>query len=161
MLKTYTIKLLDVYRREVFQQIKTNPKKGMKNLVRMAFILMLMNMSSDEIKDFLLGRETTLSDQVMDNIIKLFGFSKYNIYKAREGGIGSAISGMITEPPITAIPNDVSKDIAGLLEGTKEPKDLQTLNGVPLIGKFYYWWFGAGKEKTEKKKKENSKQSII
>src|SRR3990167_2384394 len=58
MLTTYTIKLFDVYRNEVFQTMKTNPVQGIKNLLYLTGALLVMNATADEIKDFILNRET-------------------------------------------------------------------------------------------------------
>lgn len=146
MLKTYTVKLLDVYRNEVFQVIKENPVQGMKNLMYLTGALLAMNVTADEIKDFILGRETSWKDRTIDNILKLAGFSKFTIYKAREEGIGSAAAKTIL-PPFKFI-DSVYKD----LNQAEEVSQLQTIDSIPVGGKLYYWWFGKGRTKTENKK---------
>lgn len=149
MLKTYTIKLFDVYRNEVFSQIKTNPVKGIRNLVALASSLIVMNATADEIKDLILNRETSLSDRVVDNVIRLAGFSKYTIYTAREEGVASALLKTIL-PPVKFF-DSLSKDITR----QNEVNELETIESIPIGGKLYYWWFGKGASKSEKKRESN------
>ena len=143
MLKTYTIKLFDVYRNEIFQQMRTNPVQATKNLLYLSGALVAMNATADEIKDLMLNRETSLSDRTIDNVLKLAGFSKFTIYKAREEGIGSAVAKTIL-PPFKLL-DAAYKDV------TQGDFD-ETPQSIPVGGKLYYWWFGKGAEKTEKKR---------
>lgn len=156
MLKTYTVKMWDIYRREAFDLIASgDPKQiatGFGNLTRLAICLMLMGMSTDVLKDFLLGRKTEPDELVMNNIFKLFGITKYQIYKAKEDGpILTAVLGVL--PPQFSIANDITKDAMKIAAGKREAKDSRTLANVPLVGKFYYWWLGGGKTEQDKKNK--------
>lgn len=148
MLKTYTIKLFDVYRNEVFQVMKTDPAKGIRNLLALSAALVAMNATADEIKDLILNRETSLEDRVVDNILKLAGFSKFTIYRAREEGIGSAAAATIL-PPFKLI-DSLYKDITKATEVSQ----LETIQSIPLGGRLYYWWFGKGRTKTDKKRED-------
>ena len=150
MLKTYTVKLFDVYRNEVFQEIARNPIQGMKNLLALTGSLVVMNATADEIKDFMLNRETSFKDRTVDNILKLAGFSKFTIYKARQEGIGSAVAKTIL-PPFKFL-DSAYKDIIQ----ANEISQLETLQSIPVGGKLYYWWFGKGSTKTEKKRGADS-----
>ena len=154
MLKTYTIKLFDVYRNEVFSQIRTNPVQGIKNLLYLTGALVAMNATADEIKDLMLNRQTPLKDRVVDNILKLAGFSKFTIYKAREEGVGSAVAKTIL-PPFKFV-DAAYKDVTQANEVSK----LETIDSIPIAGKLYYWWFGKGAEKTEKKRKKNRSNGL-
>lgn len=154
MLKTYTIKLFDIYRNEVFSQMKTNPVKALKNLVALSAALTVMNVTADEIKDLVLNRETKMSDRVVDNILKLAGFSKYTIYKAREEGIGSAVARTVL-PPFKLI-DSAYKDITR----QNEVDQLETIESIPIGGKLYYWWFGKGATKSEKKRNTGGDSGI-
>lgn len=142
MLKTFTIKQIDVWRREVFSQMKTNPIQATGNLFRMSLALMLMGATSDLIKDFLLGRTFELSDLVIDNILKTVGFSKWQIYKTREDGPLTAFMQSIL-PPVPFF-DDVYKDVMS----SRELPDWRIWGRVPIVGKFYFWWLGGGSETT-------------
>jgi len=154
MLKTYTIKLFDVYRNEVFQEIKRNKISGIRNLIYLTGALVTANATADEIKDFVLGRETSFSDRVVDNLLRLVGFSKWTIYKARMEGLASATIKTILPPTkfLDSLYKDITKE--------KEIKDLEVIQSVPLLGKLYYWWFGKGAEKSKDKKKNLGSRSF-
>lgn len=146
MLKTYTVKQFDIYRREVFDQIRKDPVQGMKNLTRLVTFFVMMNAGADFLKDLILGRETPVEDQVVNNIARIFGLSKYNVYTARREGIGSAAFKTIA-PPFKLIDSSY-KDMNKLIEnGEIDMDELETLQSVPVAGKMLYWWFGAGADK--------------
>jgi hypothetical protein len=134
------LKQIDVFHNEVFRQMKTNPKQAMGNLVRLASALMLTGMSADALKDFLLGRPHEISDLVVDNLLKLIGFSKWQIYKARKDGLFRAFMESIL-PPVPFF-DDVHKDVTG----ARDLPNWRIWGRIPVVGKFYYWWFGGGAE---------------
>lgn len=153
MLKTYTMKQFDVFRREVFHNIKSeNPQQkiqGIKNMVQLVALLTLANATADEIKDFMLGKETRFSDNVIENFLSLGGASRYLKMKISRDGIGTALSQQIL-PPMKFI-NSASKDA---FEGYKNYVSGDTssfdhariIDSIPGVGKLYYWHFGRGDE---------------
>jgi len=148
MLKTFTLKQYDVYRRQVYQEIASgNTLQGLKNLTRLAFFMTLMNAGADAIKDLLLGRDTPMEDQVATNIARLFGFSKYQVYSVKKEGLGTA--GFKTIAPPFKLVDSVSKDLTK--KETPDIEDLKTIESIPIAGKFWYWWFGGG-DKPDKPK---------
>lgn len=122
MLKTYMVKQIDVFRQEAFKDIaegsKTKNKaqviKGFKNLIHLAIALMLMGGLTDLIKNLILNRPIDPTDLVIDNILKLMGFSKYTVYKVKEGTLSEGILSVIT-PPFNFI-NDVIVDAYDIAE---------------------------------------------
>jgi hypothetical protein len=148
MLKSFTLKQFDVYRREVFQQI-AKPEtrvKGIKNMVKLSAAFVTANASADAVKALVLGRPIELEDLAVDNMLRLFGISKFVTWKAREEGVGSAAVRQIS-PPFKFI-DSLSKDI----NSAGDEKGLETIGSIPVAGKLYYWWFGKGREKIERKK---------
>lgn len=151
MLKTFTIKQFDVYRNEIFNQIRTNPAQGLKNLTRLLAFFIMMNAGADFLKDLLLGRDTPPEDHVVNNIARVFGVGKYQIYSARREGAGTALVKTVA-PPFKLI-DSVTKDMdKAIRKGEFDPDNLKTIESIPLAGKFYYWWFGGGSELDKKKK---------
>jgi hypothetical protein len=149
MLKTFTLKMLDVYHNEVGLMFKTNPAQAMKNLVRLTSALIVMGVGVDWLKDFLLGRAKDLSDYATDNILKAVGLSKWTIYKAKQEGVELALLQTIL-PPSTIV-SDLIKDVNDIsFKRTKELSEARIWGKVPLVGKFYYWWFGGGQQKTKR-----------
>ncbi len=152
MLKSYTLKQFDIFRREAFREIKKgNWWKGTRNLLYLSTLVIITNGVADEIKDLLTNRKTKLSDRVIDQLAMLAGFSRYNLGKISEIGLGSALVEQII-PPTNFIDN-LSKDLLNLYKDFDKSADinqLKTIQDIPLIGKFYYWWFGKGAETTKK-----------
>jgi len=155
-LKTYRIKLIDVFRNEALKEIKSgNKAQGLKNLVSLATYLTALGMAVDEAKDLILGRETDLSDRVIDNVLKTAALSKYMIYKARREGPVAAIEEFIL-PPFNIIDKafkDVVDTATGKLENVTEAESIQY---IPYGGKLYYWWFGKGATKEEARQRKES-----
>lgn len=146
MLKTFTIKQYDVYRKQVFQQIASgNTVKGLTNLTRLISTMVLMGAGADFLKDLVLGRETPPEDAVVNNIARIFGFSKYQVYSVRREGLGTAAFKTIS-PPYQFIDASSKDFLKAIDEGELDINDMRSVNSVPIVGKFYYWWFGAGSE---------------
>lgn len=152
MLKSYTIKQLDVFHNEVLREMKTDKKKAFGKLVNLAVALAALNASADVIKDVLLGRPIKLNDLVTDNLLRLVGFSKYATNKARRDGLIAGFYSTVL-PPVPFI-DDMFKDIQAK---TRDIEDYRIWNALPVIGKFYYWWFGGGREYIENSKPRRKK----
>lgn len=148
MLKTYTVKQFDIYRREIFDELASGSlrrqAKGMRNLISLASALMLLGMGTDALKDLLLGREIDIDDLVMDNLLKVTGFTKYQIYTAKRDGIMNTFWKTLFIPPVGAPIDDISRDLYALNTGDKDVEELDIWQRVPGVGKFYYWWWGGG-----------------
>lgn len=158
MLKSYSLKQIDVFRREAIDKIISgNKKEGFKNLMLLSGALVMANATADEIKDFILGRETPMSDKVVDNLWRLVGASKYDVYKARTDGVGQTILRKILFP--SSLADRAYIDVQNLIEGKQYEKGpmkgeaykLESTQDIPLAGKLYYWWFGRGAQKEEYK----------
>lgn len=126
--------------------------KKVQKLVRLMFALALMGATADVIKDFMLGRKTPISDMVVNNILKIVGFSKWQIYKSRQDGLFQTMLQSIL-PPVPFL-DDMYKDAMRMTNKKKKGKveDWRIWQRIPLAGKFYYWWFGGGSELKNKKK---------
>jgi len=144
MLKTFQLKMFDIYRRECFQEIAKPGTRveGIKNLVKLAAAFAAANASADVIKDLILGRPIELPDLVADNLLRLAGVSKFVFWKAKEEGVGEAIMKQIAPPHKLA--DALTKDIAT----AGDEKGLESVQSIPIVGKLYYWWFGKGAKKS-------------
>lgn len=152
MLKSYTLKQIDIYRRKIFDEIASGESermiKGTQNIIRLSIALMLMGMTSDALKDLLLGREIEPDELVLDNLLKLTGVTKFQIYKARQEGVMTTFFKTLFVPPVGAPIDDAVKDINKIaIEGDKDITEAETAKGVPVVGKLYYWWLGGGADK--------------
>jgi hypothetical protein len=169
MLKSFTLKQYDIYRRESFDLIasgeKAKVKQGVKNLLTMAALFMAANATADEIKDLLLDRDTPPSDRVVDNLWRLVGASKYDVYKAREEGIGTTILKKILFP--ASILDRATKDFETITTDKEYEKGpmagenykFESTQTIPVGGKLYYWWFGRGDQKQEYKDSQGTSET--
>jgi hypothetical protein len=150
MLKTYTLKMFDVYRNEAFKKIATEGQRaeGVKNLLKLSAYLVTLNAGADVLKDLLLGRPIDLEDHVVDNIYRLAGASRFTIDKAKMEGLGTAAAKQIL-PPFKTL-DAITKDLRTL----GDEKGFEVTQSIPVFGKMYYWWFGKGVEKSAKKEKK-------
>lgn len=152
MLKTYTIKQLDVFRRNIIDEYKVDSRQAIINAVRLSGMLVALGMTTDAVRDFLSGRKTYLDDLTTDNLLKLVGLTKYITVQARQEGIPYAATKMVSPPfqLIESIGKDTDKALRGKIDSMDKIKDLEILKSVPVVGKMYYWWLGGGKTKEEK-----------
>ena len=149
MLKTFFIRRIDYYRNETFKLMKNKETRaeGIKNLIYLTSAIMLMEAGADELKDLLLGRETSLKDRVVDNVARIVGFSKYSFDQIQYKGFFRTLGEMII-PPFDLL-DDFGKDLLSFLKG-KEIK-FRTIKNIPVLGKVaYYWWFKDQKKRKSK-----------
>ena len=147
MLKSFTIKQLDVFRREVYQDLRhgnaREKTEAMKRFIYLGGLFVLANAGADELKDLILGRKTDLQDRTVDNVLRLFGLSKYITWQARTEGIGTAAAKSIL-PPFKFI-NAAYKDYTT----AGDDKGLEIVQSIPVVGKLAYWHMGRGTSKRE------------
>jgi len=148
MLKSFTLNLYDVARRNIYQEFKKGNKvQAVKNLVALSGYMMAANTGTSVVKDFILGREVTAEDipgRAMWSLLGAFGVSKYTSERYLQRGDiqGAAVNLLVPATPVI--------DAAFKL-GTELPKDdpniETTLKAVPVVGPILYNWFGGGAEK--------------
>lgn len=170
-LKSFTIRQLDLYRRESVQKIRrgmaTGDKKlaaeGVNNGMRLLFFSVAMNVGVDYAWDFIkhlpqiiAGEDyepPVLEDKVIDNTIKAFGLNKYGFDQMTRPYMPDTPYDVLTAtiaPPAKTI-NNMWKDYQSIQNGKLgNPKDLSTLRSLPVGGELYYFWFGGGSEKAKK-----------
>jgi hypothetical protein len=151
-LKSYTIKQFDFLRQQSFQKMakKDTFVEGFTNLFRIGMLAMLANGSADVLKAILFNREIDEEDLVFNNILRIFGVTKYTTVKAQKEGIGEALVSTVA-PPQLGILNDLSQDVArAISEGEIDIDELRSVKYIPLVGKLYYWREGRGVEVEER-----------
>lgn len=145
-LKTFYMKRLDFIRNECFRDM-ARPEtflRGFSRLIWLALSLGMFEAGSDFLKDWLRGRKFSLSDSVIDNMLRFVFFSKYQAWKMRGEGLGTAfLEGW--RPP-TKFLDAITKDIFTIAEG--KDRGFELWRSLPQ-GELYYWWWGRGFEKTE------------
>jgi hypothetical protein len=136
------LKQFDIFRREVYKDLRHGDAgqkvQALKRFASLSALFVLANAGADEIKDWMLGRETDLEDRTVDNLLRLFGVSKFITWKARMEGIGSALARQIL-PPFQFI-DSLTKDVIS----SGDDKGLEVIKSLPVAGKLAYWHMGKG-----------------
>ena len=183
-LKSYSIKQLDIMRKDIWRNVSDGIKnknikkvsEGLKNAMAYTVLVTGGNTAIKQVKDFTLGKEIDeekIADDFGNNILQQFFLSKYMVDRSLSKGDIPEALGQIVVPPYDWAsylgkdifhllgvdeffnPLDPFKKLNKELDGGYRYKSLQYL---PFAGKLPYWWFMGGKEDYEKRefKKEMS-----
>jgi hypothetical protein len=107
MLQSFTLKMFDVMRKDIFAKWAAGDKKGaIKNAANLSTLFVLANGSIDGLKGFMLGKEMDLSDTVINNYLKMVGFSKFMVDGVAKDGLGKTL--LMTAAPPTALADAVT-----------------------------------------------------
>jgi len=118
-------------------------------------------MATGAFKDFVTGRDVTLSDRVVDTMLQtLVGINRFQIYQARDI-FGSESPYTIQQKANTLVGGtlipgnfiyDIAADFAKVANGNMEGlEDISSVKDVPVAGKIIYWRLGEGAKKERKK----------
>jgi hypothetical protein len=139
MLKTFTLKQLDLVRREAFDQIaRGKVAEGTANLVRLGAIIGMANGGVEQAKGFVTGKDVDFEDAFFANILRNYALSEWTLDKVKKGQPVDAAIDYAT-PPISIL-QDPFRDIA---EGFK---NMRTLKDIPVFGKALWYFLGYGEE---------------
>jgi len=155
MLKSFTIKQLDVFRTQLAKTIKKAETKKEKaaeiaKMTRLVGAFVALGMAKDRINDFIFNRDFDLTDTFVDNLWKVMGLSKYQAWQFREEGAWE-LAQKIVAPPFKIL-EGVTRDYDKWAKEDLSLKTSQTITSIPQAGKMYYWWFGAGAVKNKKRR---------
>lgn len=168
MLKMFTLKQFDVFRREAITKIVAgNAKekmKGFSNLARLSGLLFLVGAPVDWLKDWMMGRDPQWTDIMVDNVFKMIGVNRYSLWQFRESKDPVRAALMLAAPPAPFLVypvTDIFKSADNIAKGEDiEPGRFESWRMVPWLGSPYYWYFGEGEEKVERKaERRNKKES--
>jgi hypothetical protein len=151
-LKSFTIKQLDVMKKNIYDVYKAgNKKQAAQNAVAYLTLVGGANTTVDQFKKLIEGKNISLEDipdEFAFNVLKLFGGSKflYDKYLA-QGKIGEAAVRTVA-PPLDIISAPV-EDAVGFLSDNPNYK-YKTPSKLPLVGWAINNFFGGGLERYEK-----------
>jgi hypothetical protein len=121
MLQSFTLKLFDVMRKDIYQQMaQGNRVQAAKNATKLSTLFVANNGTVDMFKDFMLNRESTVPDTIVDNYLKLLGMNKFMVGQIEREGLGSAILKTVAPPTV-------------LFDALTDPKEALKL--APPVGK--------------------------
>lgn len=156
MLKSFTLKQIDIVRREIIQEWKKGHKmEATKKAALLAGYMGLANVGTQTIKDIMLGRDVRLEDvpdKALWSLLGIYGLNQYTYDRYLS-------QGKLKEGTLAYIAPATPVIDAALTLGTELPKDdpklEPVLRGVPFVGPLLYSWFGGGAEKyNERLRKE-------
>lgn len=168
MLKTFALKQIDSFRRESLTLIVHGNAKqkavGFRNLIHMAALLYMIGLPVDWLKDWVMGRDPQMGDLAVDNLWKLLGVNRWNVWQFRErkNPLEAAMLLVVPPAPFLQYPLlDAEKAAKQIAAGDEiEPGNFESWRMLPFVGAPLYWWFGGGAQKVEKRKRERERGRV-
>jgi len=134
MLKTFTLKQIDLVRREAFHRISSGDVAGgMATLARWTGILGISNASVEQAKAWVKGDEVEFGDLLIAQFWRNYGLSPYVLDQIKAGRPGVAFT-TLAMPPV-AVFDEPWQDLVNFGER------FETLKYVPIAGKALYYMF--------------------
>jgi len=164
--KLSTFMLLDLnYNRQEFMNDLVGPGKtlqqrtvALRRLAYMATLLTMFGLPSDMLDDWISGKDTYIPEHVMNNMLGMFGLSKYTTTRALEKGTVESVIQRFTPPAINIMIKGESS-LRSWVKGDTELFDMKAWQNAPLSDVWYYRT-GAGKESQRKYRKQQRKEGI-
>lgn len=130
MLKTFTIKQLDLMRREIFDLIaEGRTGEAAQKMAMFGTFFMLWNGGAEAFKDVLKGKDVEIPDIAVNNMIKLTGLSRWETSKFGRNGPLETISQMIIPP----------YPIDDLYKGAVQGDPVKAAKALPYVGFLSGW----------------------
>ena len=169
-LKSFTLKQIDLMRNKFLDDLYEGAAKGnakqvtqaVGDLIRFGTLFGGSIMGTNIAKDYIQGRPIEMTDEMLDAALSTMALSRYNIYKIKNEGLGSAVKNYLFSFP-TPVFDSMTKDIDTIVSGEFEnPLMLDSVKLLPVVGKNLYWSLGAGgaKNQREREKKLKEKSSV-
>jgi len=152
MLSTFTLKQLDIARREIFHELrKGHTGKAALNAVKWSSVLLAVGWPVTLVQDFLETGEvdpTRISEKTLFRTFSMFGFNKFladNI-SLETGSLEKVFNSIYSFTP-AAVADGIIKTLSG---DTPE----KIVNQIPIVGKLWYDWVMGGIEERRDKYNE-------
>ena len=164
--KLSTFMLLDLnYNRQEFMNDLGGPGKTLKQrtvalrrLAYMATLLTMFGLPSDLLDDWIAGKDTYIPEHVMNNMLGMFGLSRYTTSRALNKGTVESVIQRFT-PPAINIMIDGEQSLRSWVKGDKELFEIKSWRNSPLSDVWYYRT-GGGVESQRKYQKKQRKEGI-
>jgi hypothetical protein len=164
--KLSTFMLLDLnYNRQEFMNDLGGPGKtlqqrtvALRRLAYMATLLTMFGLPSDLLDDWISGKDTYIPEHVMNNMLGMFGLSRYTTSRALNKGAVESVIQRFT-PPAINIMIDGEQSLRSWVKGDKELFEIKSWRNSPLSDVWYYRT-GGGVESQRKYQKKQRKEGI-
>jgi hypothetical protein len=168
-LKTFTLKQIDMMRRDMFEKVRHgSPKQkaeGMANALRYATAMGLSGATVQQAKDFLTKGELdpeSFDDDVYETLMSLLFWGKYSRERYLEqGNVGSFVVEQAVSLPAQDLTDRVGKGVLGMIQEDEkgEKAVANAVKQLPILGKVaYYWLLGGAERKLEYEAKQKVKE---
>lgn len=165
MLKTFTLKQIDAFRREALTQIVKGSAKqkaeGFRNLLHLAGLLYMIGVPVDWLKDWIMARDPQLPDIAVDNLFKLLGVNRWSLWRFRESKNPVEAAMLLVAPPAPFLVyplTDLAESAEKVSEGDEiKPGEFESWRMLPFIGAPIYWYMGGGEAKIDKRRQKREK----
>lgn len=169
VLKSYGIKQLnnfyDEYQRDVAKGGKMVKARAAAKMSAMVSLMALANAGTDEMKDYLKGKDKPFADSVHDNFWQMLLTSKFSVEKGLRGDMFSVLIHDILDVPATRVPDAFFMDMVNLVKGEPTAK---TLGEIPILPTKYpvitnfmmspqFWKYRVAPSEKEKELKNRKK----
>ena len=164
--KLSTFMLLDLnYNRQEFMNDLGGPGKtlqqrtvALRRLAYMATLLTMFGLPSDMLDDWISGKDTYIPEHVMNNMLGMFGLSKYTTTRALEKGTVESVIQRFTPPAVNIIVKS-EESLRSWVKGDVELFEMKAWRNSPLSD-VWYNRTGAGKKQQEKLQKLRRKEGV-
>lgn len=146
MLKSFNIRSLNAIHREVVDKWRDGNKvAAARQAAWMISLLSLAGAGTDEIKDWILGREdASFKDNVHDQLLKIMLMNRFSIDRGLQQG--NLVSTLVNTqmPPLRHF--DYMADDAYKFMFDRDKFKAKSINNIPLVGRFIYESSGPGQQ---------------
>lgn len=169
-LKSFTIKQLDILRRNIYNKAKSDPKEATKFALKYAAFISIANGTLQTIRDVLTGKITSTEEaieefpnQLLWETLNVMGFNEYvNKRYFKQGEIMQGIAATVA-PPIPMV-EAFAKEIGQIGSDTQE-FDFEPIirttpvvgPTVPLMATWYNFMFGGFEDYLAQRDKSNER----
>jgi hypothetical protein len=164
VMKSFVVKQVStIFRRYVSTIFDSNSSKREKaralgDLAKLFMAFALVGFPTDFLKDLLAGRDVYAGDYLTNSTMRVFGFSRYNLYELRKEGAGTVLKNYFFPVGLDqtfTIGNEIGKVIAG-----DEITDTKLVPYLPFSDLWYYR-YGPGIKKQERVRTRKLKEGIL
>ena len=164
VMKSFVVKQVStIFRRYVSTILDSNSSKREKaralgDLAKLFMAFALVGFPTDFLKDLLAGRDVYAGDYLTNSTMRVFGFSRYNLYELRKEGAGTVLKNYFFPVGLDqtfTIGDEIGKVIAG-----DEITDTKLVPYLPFSDLWYYR-YGPGIEKQQRVRTRKLKEGIL
>ena len=99
MLQSFTLKMFDVMRKDVYNNMANKQyMEAAKNATKLTSMFVAGNSTVDAAKNFILQRDSSAPEVLVNNTLKMFGASKFMVEQATREGVGSTLLKTLAPP---------------------------------------------------------------